>query len=418
MITARSAAFDALCRWEKSLAFADSIAERDIRGKLDGADADLAREIFYGSIRWKARLDFIIDHSSFKIRESGLRSLLQTGLYQLLFLDRVPDYAAVNETVALAPPRHKGLVNAFLRAFLRERADWNARINSCRESKPEIFYSHPVWLIRKWDRAFGTPRTARLLEWNNGIPPVFVRANTLKAPVDRLQSALADHQLKATPHPLVFEVGSPHGLFSTEAFVQGWFYVQDPGTLKAVDCLDPQPGETVLDPCAAPGGKTTYIAQKMGDKGAVVASDIDPDRLRTLEENKTRLGCRSIRLVRMSELMKSSDAYDRILLDVPCSNTGVIRRRVDLRWKIRREEILSLADEQLQLGVRFAGKLRPGGVLVYSTCSLEREENEQIIERLCKKAPPLRLEQSWTSFPPESGMDGAYVARLIKGEKS
>ena len=168
----------------------------------------------------------------------------------------------------------------------------------------------------------------------------------------------------------------------------------------------------MLDPCAAPGGKTTYIAQRMGDRGRVVASDLNPERLCLLEENEKRLGCSSIEIVRMNTLLKTTEAFDRILLDVPCSNTGVLRRRVDLRWKIQREEILSLAGEQLRLGVQFSRRLKPGGVLVYSTCSLEPEENEQIAERLCKEVPALKLEETWSSFPPESGMDGAFAAKF------
>src|SRR6185295_4138230 len=192
-----------------------------------------------------ARLDFIIDHSTFKINDLALRCLLRCGLYQLLFLDRVPEYAAVHETVALASTNHKSLINAFLRSFLREKKTWRTRIEACRAEKPDVFYSQPAWLIRKWERAFGVERTGRLLEWNNTIPSVFVRANTLRASAAELREAIAPHLPKETPHPLMFEIGSPGGLFSCEAFRKGWFYAQDPSTLRAVELLDPQPGETI-----------------------------------------------------------------------------------------------------------------------------------------------------------------------------
>ena len=410
--SSRRAAYDALLRWEKSGAFADSIVERRIRPALQGADADLAVEIFYGAIRWRARLDFVVDHSTFQVKDLTLRCLLRCGLYQLLFLDRVPEYAAVNETVALAPAGLRSLANAFLRSFLRERKIWLQRLESCRTEKPGVFYSHPAWLIRRWERAFGKDRTRRLLDWNNTIPGVFVRTNTLKSSPEQLKRALQEHRPKAAPHPLAFRIESAGGLFAGDAYRHGWFYAQDPSTLKAVELLDPRPGETVLDPCAAPGGKATYIAQRMGDHGRVVASDLDPERLCLLEENQRRLGCGSIEIVRMNTLLKTTEAFDRILLDVPCSNTGVLRRRVDLRWKIQREEIRSLAGEQLRLGVQFSRRLKPGGVLVYSTCSLEPEENEQIAERLCKEVPALKLEETWSSFPPESGMDGAFAAKF------
>lgn len=412
MTTARRAASEALQRWESSRAFADSIVEKVIRSSLEGAEADLAVEIFYGSIRWKARLDFVIDQSSFKIKEMSLRCLLRTGLYQLLYLDRVPEYAAVNETVSLAPSNRTSLVNAFLRSFIRERDKWRQRFEDCRTDKPEVYFSQPGWLIRKWARIFGEDRSRKLLEWNNTIPGVFIRTNTLKCPPEKLQVALKAHEPKATSHPLVFEIGSPQGLFSSEPFRSGWFYVQDPSTLRSVDLLDPQPGESVLDSCSAPGGKTTYIAQRMEDRGRVVASDLDSGRMRLVEENKKRLGCESIEIVSLEALVKSNEAFDRILLDVPCSNSGVLRRRVDLRWRIRNEDIVSLADEQYQLCLRFSKRLKPGGTLVYSTCSLEAEENEKLVERVCATLPSLRLEETWTSFPPDTGMDGAFAAKF------
>ena len=410
--SSRRAAYEALLQWEKSGAFADSIVDQRIRHALQGADADLAVEIFYGAIRWRARLDFVIDHSTFRVKVLPLRCLLRCGLYQLLFLDRVPEYAAVNETVALAPAGLRSLANAFLRSFLRERKNWLQRLESCRETKPDVFYSHPAWLIRRWERAFGGDRARQLLGWNNTIPGVFIRANTLKCSCEELKPALQDHLPKSTPHPLAFQVESPGGLFASEAYRQGWFYAQDPSTLKAVELLDAHPGDTVLDPCAAPGGKTTYIAQRMENRGRVVASDLDPKRLRLLEENKKRLGCSSIEIVPMHTLLNTTEAFDRILLDVPCSNTGVLRRRVDLRWRIRRQEILALAAEQFRLVVRFTQRLKPGGILVYSTCSLEPEENEQMVERLRKQVPVLMLEETWSSFPPESGMDGAFAAKF------
>jgi len=410
--SARRAAQDALLRWEETRAFCDTIVEERIRPALEGPDADLAVEIFYGTIRWKGRLDFIIDGSTFRIKDLPVRCLLRCGLYQLLFLDRIPEYAAVHETVGLAPAGLRNLVNAFFRSFLREKKEWCARIDACRDPQPEVFYSHPAWLIRRWQECFGRERTRQLLEWNNQVPGLFIRANTLKCKPAELETSLREHALKPATHPLALQVGSPGGLFATRAYRDGWFYAQDPSTLKAVDLLDPQPGETILDPCSAPGGKTTHICQRVGDRGRIVASDSDTARLRLVEENKKRLGCSAIEIVRMGELLKSREAFDRILLDVPCSNTGVLRRRVDLRWRIQPEEIAALAREQLAIALQFAARLKPEGVLVYSTCSLEPEENSRLIDRLRKEIPALQLEQTWESFPPDSGVDGAYVAKL------
>jgi 16S rRNA (cytosine967-C5)-methyltransferase len=410
--SARRAALEALLRWEQTGAFADTIVEERIRPVIRGPDSDLAVEIFYGSIRWRARLDFLIDRSTFEIKDLSIRCLLRCGLYQLIFLDRVPEYAAVDETVGLAPAGLRNLVNAFLRSFLRERKEWLARLEACRADNPEVHYSQPAWLIRRWEQAFGADRARRLLEWNNSIPGVFVRANTLKGTPENLKLALAEHGPKATAHPLALQIESPGGLFSTPAFRDGLFYVQDPSTLKAVDLLDPQPGESILEPCAAPGGKTTDICQRMANRGRIVASDAAPERLRLVDENLKRLACTAVETIPMAALLKTDEKFDRILLDVPCSNTGVLRRRVDLRWRIRLEQIPNLAREQVAIGLRFAARLKPGGVLVYSTCSLEPEENGQVIDRLQRQIRALQLKETWESFPPESGLDGAFVAKF------
>jgi 16S rRNA (cytosine967-C5)-methyltransferase len=211
-------------------------------------------------------------------------------------------------------------------------------------------------------------------------------------------------------HPLAYRVIKPAGL------VVGQFYVQDPSTLLAVDVLDPQPGEAVLDVCAAPGGKTTYIAQKMQNRGQIIAADSSSARLGLVGENCRRLGveivstlaCRGTRLDRCLR----GQMFDRVLVDAPCSNTGVMRRRPDLRWRLTEREISRLAELQSQLLQAAADFTKPGGALVYSTCSLEPEENERVVERFCRAHPRWALETTRSLFPPRDGVDGAFVARL------
>ena len=224
---------------------------------------------------------------------------------------------------------------------------------------------------------------------------------------------------------LVFELKSHPPLASLESFRDGWFYIQDPSTLLAVRELAPQPGETILDLCAAPGGKTTFIAQLMGNQGRIVAQDVSEDRLQLIRENCLRLGVTCVETVVVipagvqalacspSTLKRELQLFDRILVDAPCSNTGVMRRRVDLRWRISPEEIERLRATQLDLLKLAATKLKPGGVLVYSTCSLEPEENSEVVKEFLREHKYFQLESERELLPFVDNVDGAFVAKLI-----
>ena len=193
----------------------------------------------------------------------------------------------------------------------------------------------------------------------------------------------------------------------------GWFYIQDPSTLLAPALLDPQPGENILDLCAAPGGKTTFLAQLMHNEGKIIASDSDPSRLRMVKDNCARLGVTCVETI--SDFRFPISDFDKILVDAPCSNTGVMRRRVDLRWRITAEEILRLQKTQLELLNQAATKLKPGGTLVYSTCSLEPEENSEVVKQFLAAQPHFKLETERQLLPFTDGVDGAYVAKLKSG---
>jgi len=214
---------------------------------------------------------------------------------------------------------------------------------------------------------------------------------------------------------LVFELKSHPPLHSLPSFRDGWFYVQDPGTLLAVRELAPQPGETILDFCAAPGGKTTFIAQTMQNRGRIVAQDISAERLKLIRENGTRLGVSCIEAVLPSALDLRPSTCDRVLVDAPCSNTGVMRRRVDLRWRIQPAEIERLHTTQLDLLKQAAPQVKPGGVLVYSTCSLEPEENNEVVKEFLSGHTDFKLESERELLPFVDNVDGAYVARMKRG---
>ena len=213
---------------------------------------------------------------------------------------------------------------------------------------------------------------------------------------------------------LVFELKSHSPLNSLASFRDGWFYVQDPSTLLAVRELGAQPGETVLDLCAAPGGKTTFIAQLMRNEGKIAACDISEDRLKLLRENCARLGVTCVEPILFSAFSLQPSAFDRVLVDAPCSNTGVMRRRVDLRWRISPEEISRLRQTQLDLLKFAAPRLKPGGVLIYSTCSLEPEENGEVVKEFLREHTGFKLESACELLPFADNVDGAYVAALVK----
>jgi 16S rRNA (cytosine967-C5)-methyltransferase len=260
------------------------------------------------------------------------------------------------------------------------------------------------------------------MEWNNTPPKAFARVNTLKADPGKLLAQWRDENVEYDfvrrdwlEENAVFELKSHPPLSGLPSFQQGLFYVQDPSTLLAVRELDPQPGESVLDLCAAPGGKLTAIAQLMRNEGRLLAHDTTPERLKLIDQNCTRLGITCVQTVLPSTFNpQPSTPFDRILIDAPCSNTGVMRRRIDLRWRIRLGEIGRLRLAQLELLRQAATLLKPGGLLVYSTCSLEPEENIEVVTEFLAQHADFKLERTRELLPFVDGVDGTYVARLAK----
>lgn len=413
----RAVALDLLRQWEKGRTFADDLLHAALaKSPLAAADRKLLVELFYGVVRWRALLDRVIASRCPQQPPTGdLRNLLRLGIYQVLLLDRIPDHAAVNETVELTPGSKRSFVNAVLRRVVRETATIQLLWEKLERDDPATAFSHPEFLVQRWRRQFGLDRTLALLEWNNEPPVLFARVNELKTTREKLLEALLHARVVAREsclHPLCVEIEPTSSIDRLAAFEAGQFYVQDPSTLLAVDLLDPQPGEVILDACAAPGGKTTYIAQKMKNQGRVIAADSSEKRLQLVTDNGRRLGVSIITTYHSPP--STRQFYDRILVDAPCSNTGVLRRRVDLRWRIRAEEITRLAKAQVGILGRVAPLLKQGGRLVYSTCSLEPEENGKVVEEFLAGHPAFRLDAFRSIFPPESKTDGAYVAVLAK----
>lgn len=358
------------------------------------------------------------------------------GLYQLFWLDRIPTHAAVNESVTLARRlgcgSQAGFVNAVLRGYAREADATAAKLAALKRDRPAAGWSHPDWLVDRWTSRLGSDQTQALLEWNNTPARTFARANTLKGDAGKLLELWREENVDYDfvrrdwlPDNLVFQLKSHPPLATLTSFREGWFYVQDPSTLLAVELLDPQPGDSVLDVCAAPGGKTTYIAQRMRNEGRIVATDTSGIRLERLKDNCSRLGvtCVESRVIKSAPKKPPPEengsvgetpaaSYDGVILDAPCSNTGVMRRRVDLRWLIKPDEIERLAGLQAELIRTAASQVKPGGNLVYSTCSLEPEENTQLIDSFLKENAEFELQDQREVTPWSDGVDGAFVAKL------
>ena len=419
--------------------------------RLSPADRGLCHELVCGVIRWQATLDRLIARKTTPGREPrpALINLLRLGLYQIFWLDRIPPHAAVHETVEQAKRSgyvsQAGFINAVLRGYLREFDEVKKILADMKISQPALGWSHPEWLVERWRKNFGNEKTRQLLEWNNTPPKTFARVNPLKFCSSRRESAQntdGKNQSRLTPaatkefgdagdllarwreenveydfvrrdwldENLVFELKSHPPLNSLGSFRDGWFYIQDPSTLLAACKLGAQPDETILDLCAAPGGKTTFIAQQMNNEGRIVAHDSFADRLKLIRENCQRLGVTCAEVTSTFNFPPAT--FDRILVDAPCSNTGVMRRRVDLRWLIQLPEIERLRTTQLVLLKQAATVLKPGGILVYSTCSLEPEENSEVVKEFLAANASFKLESERQLLPFADNVDGAFVARL------
>ncbi len=422
----REIAVRILQRRQRSREYVERLLEEALStASISGPDRGLCQELTYGIVRWEKTLDHLIARKTAgRTQNSMLRILLQLGLYQIFWLERIPHHAAVHETVELGKrlglgPK-AGFLNAVLRGYIREEAETRKLLEDLKKSDLPTGYSHPEWLVERFLARWGGEKTAQLLEWNNQPPPTFARVNRLKTDSAALIALWREEgvdyvtrQWDWTGELLAFELKSHPPLASLRSFQDGFFYVQDPSTLLAVQLLEPKPGERVLDLCAAPGGKTTYMAQLMENHGCIIAQDNQPDRLKLVEENCRRLGVACVE-TGVGMARPQSDEFDRILVDAPCSNTGVLRRRVDLRWLIRAEEITRLSRVQLELLGQAAAQLKAGGTLVYSTCSLETEENEKLVQQFLAQNAHFKLDKERQLLPFVEGVDGAYVARLRK----
>ncbi len=408
--SARGLALVALEHWRHGHRFADAILQDLLnRSSLTGSDRSFATELFYGVLRNLTLLDFWIARLRSASLDDRSRDLLRLGLYQLFVL-RTPGHAAVFETVELAPKKSRSLINAILRNAMRRAGELQSAADS---AELAIQTSHPAFVVERWTKAFGAEATAALCKWDNQPAPIYARINQIKIPVERFVAADATRELLPGRSNFVRLSNIPH-----DALQRGECYIQDPSTSTACELLHPRAGDTVLDACAAPGGKTGYLAELMQNNGELVACDREPSRLEVLAGNLERLGVTNANVVRQDWASSNigpefrGRMFDRILIDAPCTNTGVMRRRVDVRWRLRPDDFARMAAEQRAIVEAVVPLLKPGGALVYSTCSLDADENESVVERVLTAFPWLRMEEQRSVFPLREGFDGAFAAKL------
>ncbi len=410
--SARQIVVAALREWRTERRFADSTISRLLaKRELTASNRAFALELFYGVLRNLTLLDFWIGCLRPSPLDLDLRDILRIGFYQL-FLLKTPQHAAVYETVELAPKRRRAVINGMLRSATREQDEL---ITQAAAQPLFVRASHPQLLVARWQQRFGAKAAEKLCEWDNEPPPVFGRINRLKIDPGKFRRMYPESRVVArNPDFVEFQT------FPSEALERGHCYIQDPSTAIACQLLDPKPGEKILDACAAPGGKTGHVAELMKNKGVILACDRDQLRLQILEENVARLCAGIVHSFRhdwthgrIPKEIASAGPFDRVLIDAPCSNTGVMRRRVDARWRVRPKDFTQMPIQQFEIARAAIGLLKQGGVIVYSTCSLEPEENEQLVERLLNEFPRMRLAQEASSLPFRDHFDGAFAARLI-----
>jgi 16S rRNA (cytosine967-C5)-methyltransferase len=438
----RAQALYILIRVDAEGAFADQLLASSVAGhSLSPQARALLHELTYGVLRWRNRLDWMLEQCSQRPLATlapPVRNLLRLGAYQLCWMDRTPAYAAVWETVQLAKRVGHGGIVAFVNAVLRALARrWPSLPLPDRTTDPEsyltIALSHPRWLVQRWLGRFGLERTEAVCEANNTLPPLTGRVNRLRTTRAELLEAFRGAGCEAEPcrfAPDGIRIRSHPPFDRFPLLAEGQFYIQDEAALLCGYLLDPQAGERVLDACAAPGGKATHLAELMGDRGEVVALDQSPHRLRLVEDNCRRLGLRSVRcLAGDAAAVELSGSFDRIFVDAPCSGLGVIRRHPDARWRKGPELIAAMQGLQQAILEHVSRFLKPEGVLVYATCSTESEENEETLRSFCRRHPNYRLEpaaaylpeparmfahpEGWfQTWPGPEGLDGFFAARL------
>lgn len=442
---ARSMAVKILTRVERTDAYLDKLIDFEIKTELlNDYDKSLLNEICHGVIRWMRRLDWFLNgfyRGNWEKCTPEIKNTLRVALYQILFLNKIPDFAAVNEAVEfvkkISTQKHADVVNGLLRTIIRTK---EALVYPTREID-EIKYlgimqSHPNWMVKRWIQRFGFDEAEKLAESNNKRPILTLRVNTLKTNKNEVVKRLEERQMtvRTCRHINYFiTLRLMSKIYLDEDFRDGFYTVQDESAGLPSLLLNPSENDVVLDMCAAPGGKATHMAQMMKNCGKIYAVDKYDAKVRVMQKNAERLGVTNIEFIQddnrspQNEIFQGRN-FDKVLLDAPCSGLGVLSKKPEIRWKREPEDVLELTNLQKELLENASKLVKEGGVIVYSTCSTEQEENMDVINDFLEKHPEFSLDDASKfvdrvlvnekgcveTFPHRHGIDGSFAARLVR----
>ena len=436
----RGIAVKILNRIERTDSYLDKLLDVELRSdELNDLDKRFLTELTHGVVRWKTRLDFIIEQfckNKFAMQDPNIRNAMRVALYQILFLSKIPHAAAVNEAVEFVKKirgqKAANLVNAVLRNIIR---NLNKLPTPDHETDPvqylSIMYSHPSWMVKRWVDRYGLYETEQLLSANNERPTIVVRANTLKTTADELVKLFEERNIRNTRSKYLenfIKVGHLSGIYNLDLFEKGYFSVQDESSGLVVKLLDPKPEETVIDLCSAPGGKTTFIGELMKNQGKIIAVDKYEHRLNLVKQSCERLGVENVEFIPKDALEVDVEPADKVLVDAPCSGLGVIQKKPDIKWKRELSDIRNLAKTQVELLEKASKLVKNGGVIVYSTCTIEPEENIEVVKEFLSRHPEFKIDDArnylpsdivngegcMETYPHKHDMDGGFAVRLIK----
>ncbi len=436
-VSARSLAWEALNEMDLHGVWAeDSVALLLKRSPLSEPDARLLRELVFGSVKARLFLDYTLNAfcASGAKPPRKVMNLLRLGAYQLLLLSKIPPHAAVHETVELAKSkldvRQVSFINAILRRIGREGAPSLPSEKNALVAHLSVMHSFPEWLVDRWLKRFGRDAAGTLMHSANEAPPLVARVNALRGTrveaVAWLKQKNVDVELLEAPWAIQFSGAGNPGLIP--GVEEGWLYFQDQASQWLCEIVDPQPGETCIDWCSAPGGKATHMAERMRNRGVIWAHDVSEKKLKKVADNARRLGVTCIKTaVKIPENVQA----DRVLVDAPCSGLGTLRRHAETRWRIHETDLARLANAQRGLLEAASQQVKPGGVLVYATCTTEPEENEGVVQLFLQKHTEFVLHPGpgsnglpkttywgkdgcFRSFPLAGEQDGMFAARMLR----
>lgn len=443
---ARGIAVKILTRVERTDSYLDKLIDYEIRQTdgLNDYDKSLLNEICHGVLRWLRRLDWFLNgfyRGQYEKCTTEVKNALRIAVYQILFLDKIPDYAAVNEAVEFvkkfSTQKHADIVNGLLRNIIRAKNELVLPTREIDEVKYlGILQSHPNWMVKRWIQRFGFEEAEKLVEANNKRPILTLRINKLKISKDEFIERFSEKSFSYRFCRYIdcfVTLRLMSKIYLDEDFQLGYFAIQDESAGLPSILLAPRETDVILDMCAAPGGKSTHLSQLMNNKGRIIAVDKYETKINSMKENVQRLGINNIEFVLDDSLELKSDLinsmkFDKILLDAPCSGLGVLSKKPDIRWKREPEDIIELSKMQIRMLNNAAKYLKPDGAIVYSTCTIEPEENAEVVKSFLQSHTNFTLDNAAKyiqrdlvnmegfieTFPHRHNIDGSFAARLVK----